>query len=240
MKLDQPKLDLVLEKTYQSHLASITSVEFHPKKAIIATTSDDKTFKLYRHKTGELLMHFEGHKDWVSGLSFHSEGKFWSKFLGAIIASCGGDATIRLWDILKQECVHVIKDHSQPVWKVRYHITGSFLLSCSMDHTIRLYDTNNNKSRISYRAHVDSVNSINWVHMDPNLFVSGSADKTISLWDMRTNICAQTYFGHKNSVNCAVTNLTGVRLGSCDSDGIVKVWDIRMVKGRYIDYLNLL
>ena len=98
-----------------------------------------------------------------------------------------------------------------------------------MDHTIRLYDLNNNKARMSYRAHVDSVNSINWLYMT-NLFVSGSADKTVSLWDMRTNICSQTFYGHNNSVNCVQATNSGDMIGSCDSDGIVKFWDVRMVK----------
>jgi len=99
-----------------------------------------------------------------------------------------------------------------------------------MDHTIRLYDTNNNKARMSYRAHVDSVNSINFIHAEPNCFISGSADKTVSKWDMRVNMCVQTFFGHKNSVNGATANMDGTRIGSCDSDGIVKLWDVRMQK----------
>lgn len=75
MKMDQPNVNMVLEKQFPGHLAAVTSVDFHTKKAIIGTTSDDKTFKLWRYRTGELLMHFEGHKDWVSSLTFHPEGK---------------------------------------------------------------------------------------------------------------------------------------------------------------------
>ena len=73
------------------------------------------------------------------------------------------------------------------------------MLTSCLDHTIRLYDLNNYKARMSYRAHLDSVNSINWVPMSNN-FVSGSADKTCSLWDMRSNICVQTYYGHNSSI----------------------------------------
>jgi WD40 repeat protein len=62
------------------------------------------------------------------------------------------------------------------------------------------------------------------------MFISGSADKTLSLWDMRTYVCSQTFYGHNNAVNCAVINNPGDYIASCDSDGIVKLWDLRMNK----------
>ncbi len=94
---------------------------------------------------------------------------------------------------------------------------------------------NNMKARISYRAHVDSVNSISFGYKS-NIFISGSADKTLSLWDMRTYICSQTYYGHNNSINSAVINNDGYTMASCDSDGIVKIWDNRMNKEVFILY----
>jgi WD40 repeat protein len=63
-----------------------------------------------------------------------------------------------------------------------------------------------------------------------NNFVSGSADKTLSLWDMRSNICVQTFYGHNNSVNSVAPNTYGDIIASCDSDGVVKLWDVRMIK----------
>lgn len=230
---DQASIRMTTFKVFPGHLSAVTGVDFHPKKAIIGTVSDDKTWKLWKYPTtdvprGDLLMHGEGHKDWVSGLSFHPDG--------VLLATCGGDATIKLWNILQEKCVHTIIDHAQPVWRNKFHHSGSFLLSACMDHTIRLYDMNNYKSRLSYRAHVDSVNSINFLHMS-NLFVSGSADKTISLWDMRSNICVQTFYGHNNAVNSCMPTMNGDMIASCDADGIVKTWDVRMIKEMYYIYL---
>ena len=208
-------------KSFPGHLNGVTSIDFNPKKAIIGTASDDKTWKLWKFPTGELLMHGEGHKDWISCISFHPNG--------ILLATCGGDSAIKLWNILEEKCVYTIIDHAEPVWKCKFHFGGDFMLTCCLDHTIRLYDLNNYKARMSYRAHLDSVNSINWVPMS-NSFVSGSADKTCSLWDMRTNICVQTYYGHNNAINCCAVDPSGNVLASCDADGIVKFWDLRTVR----------
>ena len=183
-------------KSFPGHLNGVTSIDFNP-------------------------MHGEGHKDWISCLSFHPNG--------ILLATCGGDAAIKIWNILEEKCVYTIIDHAEPVWKCKFHFGGDFMLTCCLDHTIRLYDLNNYKARMSYRAHLDSVNSINWVPMS-NSFVSGSADKTCSLWDMRSNICVQTYYGHNNAINCCAVDPTGNVLASCDADGIVKFWDLRTVR----------
>ena len=208
-------------KSFPGHLRGVTSIDFHPKKAIIATASDDKTWKLWKFPTGELLMHGEGHKDWLSCISFHPDG--------ILLSTCGGDATIKIWNIIEEKCIHTIIDHAEPVWKTKFHWSGDFMLTSCMDHTVRLYDLNNFKARMSYRAHVDSVNSINWVYYTNN-FVTGSADKTCSMWDMRTNICTSTFYGHNNAVNAAMVDNSGTYLASCDADGIVKFWDVRMVR----------
>ena len=52
----------------------------------------------------------------------------------------------------------------------------------------------------------------------------------MSLWDIRTNLCVQTFYGHNNSVNSVAFNIRGDNIVSTDSDGMVRVWDVRMVK----------
>ena len=72
------------------------------------------------------------------------------------------------------------------MWKVAFHDTGDFLLSCSMDHSVKMWDLNMNKSRFTFRGHVDSVNSVQWQPYT-QIFASGSGDKTVSMWDIRTS-----------------------------------------------------
>lgn len=61
-------------KTYTGHQLGISSICMHPKKSILATASDDQTWKLWNIPDGKMLMMGEGHTDWLSSVSFHPKG----------------------------------------------------------------------------------------------------------------------------------------------------------------------
>ena len=215
-----PVETFALGKTFKGHLMPVSSLEIHPKKPVIATASDDNTWKLWSVPNGELIMSGEGHKDWVAGIAFHPSG--------TQLASASGDCTVKLWDFEAAKCSVTFTDHTQAVWDVAFHDTGDFMASCSLDHSARLWDLRSKKCKMTFRGHVDSVNSVCWQPFTNNL-CTGSSDKTVSLWDARSGLCAQTFYGHHNSCNSVHFNLRGDTVASCDADGVVKLWDVRMV-----------
>ncbi|CAF5215442.1 unnamed protein product, partial [Rotaria magnacalcarata] len=79
------------------------------------------------------------------------------------------------------------------------------------------------------RGHQDSVHSAELL-MFSNIILSSSVDKTLMLWDARTGLAEHTFIGHVNPCNQATFNLRGDTVASCDSKGIVKLWDVRTVK----------
>lgn len=139
-------------KQFKGHLMGVTSLSYNPKKDILATGSDDTTWKLWSVPSGDLIMSGEGHLDWVGGVEFHPRGN--------LLATASGDGTVKIWDFVNACCAQTFAEHGQPVWKVAFHDSGDFLLSSSMDHTVKLWDMNMKKSRFTFRGHVDSVNSI--------------------------------------------------------------------------------
>ena len=146
---------LSLQKTIKGHLMGVTSLSYNPKKDIVATGSDDTTWKLWSIPNGDLIMSGEGHVDWVGGVEFHPKGN--------LLATASGDGSVKIWDFVHACCAQTFAEHGQPVWKVAYHDTGDFLLSASMDHTVKLWDMNMKKSRFTFRGHVDSVNSVQFL-----------------------------------------------------------------------------
>jgi WD40 repeat protein len=142
-------------KTFKGHLMGVTCLSYNPKKDILATGSDDTTWKLWSIPNGDLIMSGEGHQDWIGGVSFHPHGNY--------LATASGDGCVKLWDFVNAKCQATYSEHGQPVWKVDFHDSGDFLISSSMDHSIKLWDLNIPKqSRFTFRGHVDSVNSIQW------------------------------------------------------------------------------
>lgn len=69
------------------------SYPVYSKQAIIATVSDDETWKVWSVPNCDLLMSGEGHRNWVSGVTFHPQG--------TMLATGAGDNTVKIWDFLQ-------------------------------------------------------------------------------------------------------------------------------------------
>jgi len=212
--------DMKRIRTFKGHAGAVSRVAFHPKIPVVATCSDDHTWKMWSMPGGELVLSGEGHTDWVSGIDFHPRG--------SLVATTSGDSTVKIWDIAKERCKHTLTDHTQAVWNCCFHDLGDYLVTASMDQTVRAFDMQSMRVRQTFRGHVDSVNYVTFQPFSNNI-LTASGDKTVSLWDLRSGLCVQTFYGHANACNGAVFNLRGDAIASCDSDGIVKLWDVRSV-----------
>ncbi|KAK3723325.1 hypothetical protein QZH41_014395, partial [Actinostola sp. cb2023] len=190
-----------LTHTVNAHSMPVSGLALHPRKQVLATVSDDRSWKMWAIPSGEIIMTGEGHKDWISDCDFHPGG--------ARLATSSGDSSIKIWDFSKAECVTTFSDHTHAVWSCSWHTGGDFLASCSMDSTSKIWDLNRyniERCRFTLRGHADSVNSIVFLPYS-NTLLTSSADKTLSLWDARTGLCAQTFYGHMHACNQATFNL---------------------------------
>ena len=57
-----PYKNAILNKTFKGHMMSVSALDMHPKKSIVATASDDFTWKIWTVPNGDLIMSGEGHK----------------------------------------------------------------------------------------------------------------------------------------------------------------------------------
>ena len=53
------------------------------------------------------------------------------------------DKSIKVWDFINSSIAHTFMDvHTGPVWKMKFHDTGDFVLSASGDGSVKLFDLN--------------------------------------------------------------------------------------------------
>jgi WD40 repeat protein len=216
---------LACRQTFKAHAMTVTTVALHPKKPVVASCSDDGSWRLSSLPQGEAIMSGEGHKDWIAGIAINGKG--------TMAATASGDKTVKLWDFGATACKHTLKAHTDGVWCVDFHDTSELLASGSLDHSTRVWDVETGKCRQTLRGHVDAVNSVVWQPFTNTLY-TGSGDKTVSLWDARANFCAQTFYGHHNAVTKVAVPLRGDQLVSCDADGNVILWDVRMIEQKQV------
>lgn len=143
------------QKKLDAHSKGIGGMALHAKKPIVATASDDCTWKIWNLDNYENIMTGEGHKSWISAIDFHPAGSH--------LVTGGGDKSIKVWDFINSSIAHTFMDvHTGPVWKLKFHDTGDFILSGSGDGSIKLFDLNSLKMRQQFRSHTDSVNGLNF------------------------------------------------------------------------------
>ena len=105
----------------------------HQRKQIVATASDDCTWKIWNMETSENIMTGEGHRDWISAIDFHPAGSH--------LVTSGSDRCIKLWDFMILSNAHAIAEvHTGPIWKVKCHDTEGCALSASEDGSRKLFN----------------------------------------------------------------------------------------------------
>ncbi|MBV9313587.1 MAG: hypothetical protein JO100_07485, partial [Pseudonocardia sp.] len=76
-------------RTLKGHTNWVRGVAFSPDGRLLATTSYDRTVRVWDPATGAHLRTLEGHTNWVNGVAFSPDGR--------LLATASRDRTVRLW-----------------------------------------------------------------------------------------------------------------------------------------------
>jgi len=103
---------------------------YSPDGKQLASSSWDKTIKIWDLRTGRLLYTLEGHTARVVAVAFSANGK---------IASASVDKCINIWSLQTGELLRKLSAHSDWVLSVAFSRTGDTLVSSSKDKTIKIW-----------------------------------------------------------------------------------------------------
>jgi len=113
------------------HTSWVNMVAFSPTGSVMASTSNDKTIRLWDTSRMRQIGILNGHTAEVNTVAFSPDGK--------LLASSSKDNSVRLWNIAAQREVAQLKGHQSWVNSATFSPDGSLLITAAGDNTIRFW-----------------------------------------------------------------------------------------------------
>jgi WD40 repeat protein len=218
-------------KTLEGHTSWVWSVAFSPDGKTLASSSDDRTIRLWNVDTGEHVILGkqtngieEEHNNRIGTVAFSRDGKR--------LASGSEDQTVKIWDIETKKCYETLRGYTNRVGAVAFSPDGKTLASSSDDKTVKLWNVVsedlNRKNIKTLKEHLNRVGSVAF-SPDGKILASGSDDHTVKLWKKEKDTwrCFRTLKGHENRVSSIAFSPDGKILASGSDDHTVKLWKVK-------------
>ncbi|MER7468903.1 trypsin-like peptidase domain-containing protein [Streptomyces sp. NPDC097981] len=207
-----------LRRSLRGHGDRVTKVTFSPDGSTLASSSADRTVRLWHAGTGKPGPILKGHTDQVWSVAFSPDGR--------TLATGGLDGTIRLWDAHTGASRRTLQGHAGAVRSVAFSPDRSTLATGGDDATVRLWDLGTGKPRVTLEGHSKAVWS---VVFSPNgrFVATGSLDHTVRAWDAETGKLHADPIQQPGEVHAVAFSPDNRTLATSDNtDTLVRQWDI--------------
>ncbi|KAH7574180.1 hypothetical protein JRO89_XS03G0262600 [Xanthoceras sorbifolium] len=190
--------DTLKSKTnLEEHSSLITDVRFSPSMSRLATSSFDKTVRVWdADNPGYSLRTFMGHSASVMSLDFHPNKD-------DLICSCDGDGEIRYWSINNGSCARVFKVEFCQLYVYEYNAT--------MFHVGINWDVGGT-AQMRFQPHLGR-------------YLAAAAENVVSILDVETQACRLSLKGHTKPIHSVCWDPSGEYLASVSEDS-VRVWTL--------------
>ena len=208
-------------RTAHQHL--IERVAFDPTGKRIATSSHDKTIKIWDAQTYKLLRTISTGEVGSLGLRFAPGGGF----VAAVLADesrVNKPGQLVVWDVATGEKA-ITAGHDASVHDLAYSPDGNRIATAGADGAVRVWDSSSGK--LIHTLPLPSGVAARSVTFAPkgSLLAAGTSRGEILLWNHETWKEVRRLHGHVNWVHSLAFHEDGRTLASAGSDQLLKIWD---------------
>lgn len=192
------------------HDDRLRDVAVSPDGLRVASSSADRTLRIWDAETGEILFTFSGHTGWVEGVAFSPDGRF--------VVSASRDDTVRLWNVA---------GHNGSVNGVAFSRDGKQLATASGDRTVRIWTMDAGRpvqSRVlsGFDAAVYRVA----FNRHGTLLATADFANDARLWDVASGQEVRRFTGHRDQLRDVAFDGDGALLATASADGTARLWRI--------------
>ncbi len=204
----------------EGHGDVVWGLGFSPDGQTIASSSVDKTVKLWR-RDGSLLATFKGHTNSVACVAFSPDNK--------TVASASLDKTVKIWKT-DGTLLTTLTGHTNSVTSVAFSPDGQTIASASRDKTVKIWKTDGTLLRT-----IEQLAPVNWLSFsrDGKMVAVASDDGTVKVWTSGGRLIANLWHSeNKKSLKVYAVSFSpdGNTLASAGEDTTVKIWSIAALK----------
>ncbi|MGH4026482.1 MAG: NB-ARC domain-containing protein [Pseudonocardiaceae bacterium] len=199
------------------HTGQLTSCAFSPDGALLATSSDDGTARLWQVADGTEQGVLTGHVGGVWGCAFSPDG--------ALLATTSDDHTARLWNISDGTLCTVLNGHADWVQRCVFSPDGGLLATVSNDRTARLWRVCDGREHAVLVGHTGGVTGCAF-SPDGALLATSSDDGTARLWQVTDGTQHKILAGHRRRIRDCAFSPDGTLLATAGDDGTARLWQV--------------
>jgi U3 small nucleolar RNA-associated protein 13 len=167
---------LVCINTQLAHDKDINCVAVSPNDRYVATSSQDKTIKLWEREQLKLLGVFRGHRRGVWSVRFSP--------VDQVIASSAADCTIRLWNINDMTCLKTLEGHEGSVLRLEFVTNGMQILSSDSNGLLKLWTIKSSECIKTMDKHEDRIWALTLSKDEMTVYTGGTDSKLIQWHDV--------------------------------------------------------
>ena len=214
----------------------IFSMSFNDTGNLMASSNHYHTIEIWDMKQRKIKEIISSHSEIVTGVEFFHKKEDNEYFL-----SCSLDKTIKLWKNYKN--IHTFLEHSDWVRCISIREDNQQFLSGCVSSVVKLWDIPTQRvigsiiNQNSDPTSLTTVNSLNFMNNNPNLFIIGLRSGEVKIFDCRIqnkndnyikNVgIVQSFKAHQKKLNTAKLNKSDKYILTSGRDSLLRLWDMR-------------